>query len=229
MSTESGEVGAGKEQKQSKRTQFPFWSFILCEAGLSLFWALAMWWNGNAAWAKPEALGALFSGWAFVAMFFALRIQSEELSLQREELEATREELRRTAAASEKTVELETKNVRAQYLMFWIERHTKEYEEAKANIPRFEKLLNYGKKALDTIWSPESKQDATNKLAQYRGQINKDSKLISRYKCRESELDNLTQELLTPMPPVHFKGKGGLRGQLTVGTPPEASPPSPDA
>ena len=48
-------------------------------------------------------LNALFSGFAFFGVIYAILLQREELSIQRKELELTREELKRTAKAQEKS------------------------------------------------------------------------------------------------------------------------------
>ena len=48
-------------------------------------------------------LAALFSGFAFLGVIYAVLLQREELNLQREELRLTRAELVRTADAQEKS------------------------------------------------------------------------------------------------------------------------------
>lgn len=60
-------------------------------------------------------------------MFFALKLQAqqlsaqrEELSLQRAELEATRIEIAKTAEANMGTAKLAKRNLRARYLQSWL-------------------------------------------------------------------------------------------------------------
>jgi len=48
-------------------------------------------------------INALFSGFAFLGVIYAIILQREELRLQRKELKMTREELKRTAEAQEKS------------------------------------------------------------------------------------------------------------------------------
>lgn len=48
-------------------------------------------------------VNALFSGFAFLGVIYAIILQREELKLQRKELELTRKELNRTAEAQEKS------------------------------------------------------------------------------------------------------------------------------
>ena len=59
------------------------------------------------------AINALFSGFAFVGVIFAIRLQSEELGLQREELSLTRAELKRAADASQKSEQALSKQAEA--------------------------------------------------------------------------------------------------------------------
>ncbi|WP_050937395.1 hypothetical protein [Vibrio harveyi] len=49
------------------------------------------------------AANALFSGFAFIGVIYAILMQRTELSLQREELSLTREELKKSANAQEKS------------------------------------------------------------------------------------------------------------------------------
>ncbi len=146
-------------------------------------------------WTGPEALGALFSGWAFVAMFFALRMQSEELALQRAELEATRAELRRTAKANEDSAELARKSVRAQYLMYWLEKNGPDYQKEINNylMALFEaadtrKLLKkkpHDSYASDCLFDQE--------MAKVRAKA-----AVDEYIQYEAELDSLTKSILPP-------------------------------
>ncbi len=48
-------------------------------------------------------VNALFSGFAFLGVIYAILLQKEELQLQRKELELTREELKKSAEAQEKS------------------------------------------------------------------------------------------------------------------------------
>lgn len=75
-----------------------------------------------------ELLAALFGGLAFVAMFCALIMQSQELSLQRQELSETREVLKETSLANQESAETARRNLRAQYLFIQIEQKDK-YEK----------------------------------------------------------------------------------------------------
>lgn len=56
-------------------------------------------------------LNALFSGFAFAGVIYAILIQRQELSLQREELKAQREEMARFANAQEKAEKALSKQV----------------------------------------------------------------------------------------------------------------------
>ena len=49
------------------------------------------------------AMNAIFSGFAFLGVIYAIILQREELQLQRKELKMTREELKRSAEAQEKS------------------------------------------------------------------------------------------------------------------------------
>ncbi|WP_194091613.1 hypothetical protein [Vibrio hibernica] len=49
------------------------------------------------------AVNALFSGFAFLGVIYAILLQRKELSLQREELSLTRNELKKSAEAQEKS------------------------------------------------------------------------------------------------------------------------------
>ena len=49
------------------------------------------------------AVNALFSGFAFAGLIYAILLQREDLSLQRTELELTRQELQRSASAQEQS------------------------------------------------------------------------------------------------------------------------------
>jgi hypothetical protein len=80
-----------------------------------ILWLLNLFWLIN----KPEkgsfgdmfgAVNALFSGFAFAGVIYAIILQKKELSLQRKELELTRNELHRSAEAqieSQKALKLQ--------------------------------------------------------------------------------------------------------------------------
>ncbi|MEL3915842.1 hypothetical protein [Aeromonas caviae] len=55
------------------------------------------------------SINALFSGFAFLGVIYAILLQRQELSLQRKELQLTRDELRKTAEAQEKAEKALTK------------------------------------------------------------------------------------------------------------------------
>ena len=68
-----------------RKKDFPYLHMFIVCCGLTLFWAVVLWETEKSV-RTPEALGALFSVWAFAAMFFALKLQVQQLSAQREEL-----------------------------------------------------------------------------------------------------------------------------------------------
>ena len=72
-----------------------------------------------------ELLAALFAGFASVAMFCALTMQSQELSLQRKELSETRKVLTETSAANKKSATMAERNLKAQYLFTLLEQRGK--------------------------------------------------------------------------------------------------------
>ena len=112
---------------------------------------------------KPEALSALFTGLAFIAMFFALRIQSEELVLQREELALTREELHKTAEANAAMVKLTEKNLRIQFLTKWL----KDNKTASFQIdPDEEEALGGLSVSYEVFENARKRRDLCNKYEQ---------------------------------------------------------------
>lgn len=68
-----------------------------------------------------QTLGALFTGLAFAAMIGTLL-------LQRQDLKETREELKRTADANSKSAELAQNNLRAQYLIYYLNGFNANYQ-----------------------------------------------------------------------------------------------------
>lgn len=198
MNSENGAAGHKEGQTQRKPMQFPYVSFFIIWALLSLLWWWVMSLQGACIWTKPEAIGALFSGWAFVAMFFALRTQSAELALQREELEDTRKELRRTATANEESAKLAQKNVRAQYLMFWIERNEKQFCTAKdkSKIAK-EGYVEYMNKFNDEEFLQN--EDEFKNVAIWESAMKSNDEFISKYESYRDELDNLTKVLIAHM------------------------------
>ena len=58
------------------------------------------------------AINALFAGFAFAGVIYAILLQREELRLQREELKLTRSELARTASAQEEISKSQSKQLK---------------------------------------------------------------------------------------------------------------------
>lgn len=79
---------------------------------------------------KFDSLNSLFAGLAFVGMLCTLFMQRQELALQRDELKMTRHELHKTAEANQKSAEIARRNLRAQFLTFWLNTQLPDYQTA---------------------------------------------------------------------------------------------------
>lgn len=73
------------------------------------------------------AASALFGGLAFVAMSFAVFLQSRQLELQKQALKEQGDVLKQTAQANTRSAALSEKNLRAQFLIFWLEMNKERY------------------------------------------------------------------------------------------------------
>lgn len=75
-----------------------------------IFWSLSWWLLGDKSFDERGTFGdmfgavnALFSGFAFLGVIYAILLQRTELSLQRAELSLTRQELQKSANAQERS------------------------------------------------------------------------------------------------------------------------------
>ena len=239
-------------QKSGQRSGFSLMPFVVWEAAVVAVWFSVLTFKGPWAWADAGALGALFAAMAFIAVFFILRtqkdefslqresldsqrethslqrqelsLQREELGLQREELETTREEFRRMAVANAEAAELGRKNVRAQYLMFWIGKNTeafaaarKIYDEALAGARVIERqLMHY--QNIDT----PLKKVLAHELDQAKAIMAEKQKLLDPYVRYEAELDQLTRELNRPVPvPGQYEYRVQVESPVMALLPPE--------
>lgn len=155
-----------------------------------------------------EAISTLFAGLAFVGMFCALFMQRQELSLQREELRLTREELRKTAEANKDHSETSRKNLRAQYLLFWLQNNKELYEDEIRERGRQKKEAEILERKKEAQKRQLESTNCSNKKAEIEGEIYRINKEISESKSRldslgepivkyfniEKELNKLTQE-----------------------------------
>jgi hypothetical protein len=87
------------------------------------------------------SVNALFSGLAFAGLYFAIRLQQDqlvlqrtELTLQREELALTRQELARTASAQEKSEQALAAQARAANISARLAAANYLYDEAERSI-----------------------------------------------------------------------------------------------
>lgn len=86
---------------------------------ITVFWILS-YWLISAYFGKPSnssdvgqlfgAIGALFSGWAFCGVLWAILLQHNAIEIQREDLKATIAEMKQSRQAQEESAE----NLRAQ-------------------------------------------------------------------------------------------------------------------
>lgn len=49
------------------KKDFPYLHMFIACCCLTIFWLATLWETEKTLWRRPEALGALFSAWAFVA------------------------------------------------------------------------------------------------------------------------------------------------------------------
>ncbi len=110
-------MGRKTENKSPTFTYKHFFGGLIC---VIVLWALLLSKGKTPDYGSPDAVAALFGGMAFAAMFFAL-------ALQKQELEETREELKRTADANARSAELAAKNLRSQFIFFWLQQNKERY------------------------------------------------------------------------------------------------------
>lgn len=162
-----------------------------------------------------EAVSALFSGLAFVAMLGALLMQRTELGLQRKELVETRKELRKAAEANTTSAEMARRNLRAQYLFFWLEGKNDYYHKClgRMNVlePKIKSTNKYLNGPVTNFSDPPSefmdtygkialpKEKIKNTLASWKEELLSLKNFHNEYKLREQELDSLTEEIATPI------------------------------
>jgi hypothetical protein len=87
-----------------------------------------------------DGISALFSGLAFAGVLCALHLQSKELKLQWKEMVETKNILNITAVANKEAAETARRNLRAQYLMVWIQEHKSRYKSANTE---YEEALSF--------------------------------------------------------------------------------------
>lgn len=121
-----------------KETILPCWFFGLLIA-IVIFWGL---WHFIDFENKFDSLSSLFSGLAFAGLIGTLVYQKQELALQRQELEDTRSVLKDTAQANITSAELAKRNLRAQYLFFWLKQNKNKYHNADDNAWKSSNLLS---------------------------------------------------------------------------------------
>lgn len=193
-------------KSNKEKTSLPLWKFTVCAVCVLLIWVAWMklgmcaGWTKPEDWAKPEALSALFTGLAFVAMFFALRIQSEELALQRKELQCTREELKRTAEANEKSAELAGKAIRANWLSKWLEEHRekyndngRKYDSYTAQLYSLKSRMDAGEGDIDL--SPYESGTVAGRYAKIEKICSVLTAFLDLYASRLDELEKLSEEV----------------------------------
>ena len=204
--------------------------FAACCA-LAVFWWAVLSHGGSDEYKSADGIAALFSGWAFIAMFFALklqagqselqseqlkmqneelRLQREELKLQRAELEATRQELAKTAEANAASAELARKNLRAQYLMYWLDENTSKFREARLDVGRSDSLIRVATQEIEKIKEFESfddylewhksqgmasKFDPALSIDGLEKEINRSKMESEKHRLFCAQYDNLKQEL----------------------------------
>ncbi len=119
-----------KGEHMGAPSKLPKWIFIVGVTVVVLLWGL-FWFCENKD--RFESLSALFSGLAFVGLIVTLFYQKQELVLQRQELADTRIVLKETAQANVDSADLARKNLRAQYIIFWLQQNADIYRKAAIN------------------------------------------------------------------------------------------------
>jgi len=126
--TQQNKVTSGGDGKNYQRPPFPRWLSFL-GAGAIVIWLL--WHNFDPESFKDrfDSLGALFSGLAFIGLVVTLVYQSMELKIQMTIQRDSQEALADTAKANQRSAELAARNLRAQFLIFWLEINKNYYDK----------------------------------------------------------------------------------------------------
>lgn len=166
---------------------FPYKPMFGCMVFILILWAAAL--NSrHAEWVTTDALAALFSGWAFVAMFFTLQLQAKEL-------EETRTELKRTADANNESAELAKKNIRAQYLLFWLNQNKGDLEKRFELIDQYkERIEELEEKAFEWLGINTQGDKPPEDPPPFQEEADKCGEEIERLERRIAELETLDDD-----------------------------------
>ena len=181
-----------KNEKITVKLPCWFWLLIIAVCGATAWLGYyVLLHESKVGWPSFDALAALFSGLAFVGLLGALHVQREELKLQKQELIETRQVLLQTAQANKESAELAKKNLRAQFLMFWIESYKNFFSKYYTITMDQEIIVINGVehlKCMDTgeVFPPSFVENHKE-----------NKKILEQFLEYKIELDSLTEEIKT--------------------------------